>query len=121
MRKFLAIALMGTLVPIGASTSTVAADYAAIAAGMGGYGWVEGGYRSMEAARAAAKRECIRGGHGGCDKTVAERSSWYFSGGNCDGYTYVGTSAQGQWRADDIVRIKAARDGNYNCVIEVRF
>lgn len=111
-----AVSLMGV-----GGTGAFAADYAAIAAGAGGYGWVKGGYRSMEGARAAARRNCIRGGHGGCDKTVAERSDWYYSGGNCDGVTYVGTSRQGWWRSDEIVRQKAARDGNYNCEIEVQF
>ena len=104
-----------------ATASPAAADYAAIAAGDGGYGWVEGGYRSMEGARRAAKNTCRNRGYGSCEHSVAERSSWYFSGGNCNGRTYVGTSSHGWGRSDQIVRNKAAADGRWDCRIEVRF
>jgi hypothetical protein len=97
------------------------ADYAAIAAGDGGFGWVSAGYGSMESARNAAKAACRNAGFGSCESSVAERSNWYYSGGICDGRTYVGTSPQGYWRSDEIVRLKAAADGYFNCRIQVRF
>lgn len=118
MRKtFLALACLAF---VGAAPAAAYADYAAIAAGDGGYGWVDGGYRTMEGARTAAKRICRNGGYGSCESSVAERSGWYFSGGNCDGRTYVGASST-QWGADQMVRRKAARDGYGNCDIEVQF
>lgn len=106
---------------ISAPAVATAGDYAAIAAGDGGYGWTRGGYRSMEAARAAAKRECRGSGYGSCESSVAERSSWYYSGGTCDGRTYVGASPHSQRRADQMVYRKAAADGYGDCYIEVRF
>jgi len=113
--------LLAAAAIIGLSAGVAQADFAAIAAGDGGYGWVSGGYGSMEAARAAAKQECRRRGYGSCESSVAEHSSWYYSGGQCNGRTYVGGSPHSQYRADRMVIKKAAADGYGNCVIEVQF
>ncbi len=106
---------------VGSAGVAQAADYAAIAAGDGGFGWVDGGYSSMESARRAAKSRCRSAGYGSCESSVAERSTWYYSGGNCEGRTYVGTSPAGWWRSDQIVRSKAAADGYGDCYIQVQF
>jgi|GEM_PF-4948386 len=119
MLKFLSLTAVVAMATF--ATPVNAADYAAIAAGDGGWGWVEGGYSSMEGARRAAKRKCRNSGFGSCESSVAERSNWYYSGGSCGGRTYVGTSRHSWHDADQIVRNKAAADGNYGCDIEVNF
>lgn len=111
MKKF----LLATVVAISLATPALA-DYAAMAGGIDGFVYAEG-YRTMEAARAAAVRRCRNAGYGSCNTTVAERSGWHYSGGVCDGMPYVGASPQGWWRADEIVEWKGAQDGNYNCTI----
>lgn len=121
MRKFLVAAIVLGFVSTTAAPPASAAEYAAIAAGDGGFGWVPGGYGSMEGARNAAKNNCYSAGYGSCDVAIAEQSHWYFSGGTCDGRNYVGASPQGHTRSDQIVRIKARADGYGNCRMGVRF
>ncbi len=117
MKKFLMVlvSVMAFVLP----TSAALAGYSAMAGGPGGFAWAEG-YRTMASARAAAVRNCRRHGYGSCSVSVAERDSWYFSGGYCNGMPYVGASPRGWRRSDQIVRIKGGADGNYDCYISWR-
>ncbi len=103
-----------------AAPSVAMADYAAIAAGYGGWGSAESGYRSMEGARQAAIRQCRQNG-GSCSASTAEHADWYFAAGYCDGVPYTAASPQGAGRASAILRAKGAADGNYNCDIAYTF
>ncbi len=94
-----------------------AADYAAIAAGPGGSSGVEGGYRSMDAARNAAVARCRNLGYGSCSASTAESSSWYFGAGYCDGIPYTAATPQGVGRLEEIIEMKGAADGNYGCYL----
>jgi hypothetical protein len=98
----------------------LADEYAAIAAGVNGVGWTEGGWYTMESARAEAVRQCRDLG-GSCSVSTAEHSNWYFSAGYCDDVPYTGASPQSMARADQIVRMKGAADGNYDCYIQHHF
>lgn len=112
MNKFLIVASCVTALIV----PTVAhAGYSAMAAGVNGQGWASG-YPSMEGARRTAINRCRSLG-GSCSVSVAEQDSWYFSAGECDGVPYIGASPQGWWRADQIVIMKGAADGNYDCEI----
>jgi hypothetical protein len=106
--------------PLSLASPVAAADYAAIAAGVNGVGWVEGGYRNMEAARAAAVRGCRDLG-GSCSVSTAEESYWFFSAGYCNGVPYTAASPQGPRRSEELVRRKGAADGNYDCYIHITF
>lgn len=121
MKKFLAVLALGASLMISATAAQ--ADYAAIAAGDGGFGWVEGGASSMERARAIAKNECRNAGYGSCESSVAERSWWYFVGATCGGRTYVGASQHSFAGARQSVYRKAWADGyaSSSCYIEVQF
>ena len=112
---FLAGAIIGAAM-LG-SASAASAQYAAIAIGNNQVvGWADG-YRSMESARAAAVRDCRNYGGGSCSANVAERSSWFYSAGYCNGVPYAATSPQGFWRSDELVFWKGSQDGYYNCWI----
>lgn len=95
------------------------AGYSAIAASSNGSAFVSG-RRNMEDARAAAIERCREKWGGSCDKTTAERDSWYFAAGDCDGTVYTAASADDWGAAVWLVRDKAKRDGNYNCRIFAR-
>ena len=122
MKTLIGFAALGMLAfgSLALATPASADEYAAIAAGVNGVGWVEGGFYSMEGARRAAVANCRDLG-GSCSVSTAEHSDWYFSAGYCDDVPYTGASPQGLARADQIVRMKGAADGNYDCVIQHHF
>lgn len=112
------IFILAAMVLFFAPQAAFADRYAAMAGGIYGFAYDEG--RTMEEARYRAVQLCRNMGYGSCSVSVAERSYWYYSGGVCNGTPYIGASPQGVWRSDQIVYIKGAADGNYDCTILFR-
>jgi len=98
--------------------SPVLAQFSAIAQGVNGWGWASG-HSTMERARNAAIRQCRGRGGGSCSVSTAERDSWFFVGGYCDGVPYTAASPHSWQDAADFMRQKARKDWNYNCYIDV--
>lgn len=112
MKKMLkGMAVIGLLV---AASTPAFADYAAISAGVNGFGWHVGG--SMESARNAAVSAC-RTLYGSCSASTSEDVSWWYAAGACNGVPYTGATPQGPGRARAIISMKGNADGNYDCEV----
>jgi hypothetical protein len=115
IKKFMLATAVAAMGMIGSVSVASAGDYSAIATNAHGDTILVSGYRTMESARMAAVRECRAQMGGSCDKTVAERTSWYYAGVTCDGVNYVGGSSWGFDGAVFEANKKGHRDNNFTC------